>query len=459
MLLPSWRGVRMWSKKNCASVGGEWQCQFFGPMAFKGFPPPDICYDDCTPGYGAMECRDDGRLWATAGNCASCVDCATTHQLPSMYTCDPTTDTYYIDEDLDGNVDHEAPFQPHCSYDDCGGEECDIKTSGDRSSSPSGTTNHGAGNGWCYSDLDEDIGCAASPGDCWERCSDGYGDDLVAIDWWDDGDCYCQNDCQCMLGVGDDEGYLITRDSRVGALPHECGTDEDEDEDSPSFLVTGDLTFEGMTYEAARDNTDVFVAAVADLCGVAASAVTVEISEARRRRLAEGIVVTYTVGVATANEAQTVTSAISSSSTADVDAAISKAATDAGVDEDFDGVTTTNVGTPTTTASGDDGSSDGNGGADAASAGIIGGAVAGVAVLAAIGVGAFLYMRSKASGADSPPLAEVQLVGSADESALPKAVASAPPLMPPPPPTGRNFCSTCGAPMQGQFCAQCGARA
>ena len=85
--------------------------------------------------------------------------------------------------------------------------------------------------------------------------------------------------------------------------------------------------------------------------------------------------------------------------------------------------------------------------------------LAGVAVLAAIGVGAFLYMRSKASGADSPPLAEVQLVGSADESALPKAVASAPPIMPPPPPTGRNFCSNCGAPIQGSFCSQCGARA
>merc|ERR1719482_1212071 len=65
-------------------------------------------------------------------------------------------------------------------------EECDIETSGDRSSSPSGTTNHGAGNGWCDSDLDSGIGCAASPGDCWERCSDGYGDGLVAVDWWDD---------------------------------------------------------------------------------------------------------------------------------------------------------------------------------------------------------------------------------------------------------------------------------
>ena len=123
-----------------------------------------------------------------------------------MYTCDPTTDTYYIDEDLDGNVDYEQPIQYGCSYDDCGGEECDIETSGDRSSSPSGTTNHGAGNGWCYSDLDEDIGCAASPGDCWERCSDGYGDDLVAIDWWDGGSCYCQNDCECIDEVGDDDG-------------------------------------------------------------------------------------------------------------------------------------------------------------------------------------------------------------------------------------------------------------
>ena len=103
-------------------------------------------------------------------------------------------------------------------------------------------------------------------------------------------------------------------------------------------------------------------------------------------------------------------------------------------------------------------SSSGGNGADAASAGIIGGAVAGVAVLAAIGVGAFLYMRSKA-GADPAQLAEVQLVETADESALPKAVASAaPPLMPPPPPTGRNFCSACGAPVQGQFCTQCGAR-
>ena len=104
---------------------------------------------------------------------------------------------------------------------------------------PDGSIPHGAAMGWCYSDLDEDIGCAASPGDCWERCSDGYGDDLVAIDWWDDGECFCQNDCECMEDVGDDEGYLITRDSAVASLPHECGPDEgDEGENAISVSYT-----------------------------------------------------------------------------------------------------------------------------------------------------------------------------------------------------------------------------
>ena len=205
--------------------------------------------------------------------------------------------------------------------------------------------------------------------------------------------------------------------------------------------------------------------------------------------------VTYTVGVATANEAQTVTSAISSSSIADVDAAISKAATNAGLDDDFDGVTTTNVGTPTTTASGDD--DGGNGGADAASAGLIAGVVVGVAALAAIAFGAYWFMRAKgraAAGAE-PPMIEVQEMAPAPvprkdqlyAAAVP--VASAPPTMPPPPPepaqerpsmlsklaswrapaaeaptaeapTGRAlFCTACGAPIQGPFCGGCGTRA
>ena len=53
---------------------------------------------------------------------------------------------------------------------------------GDLWSSPSGTTNHGNSDGWCYSELDQDVGCTESPRDCWETCLYYYGDDLVAID-------------------------------------------------------------------------------------------------------------------------------------------------------------------------------------------------------------------------------------------------------------------------------------
>ena len=78
----------------------------------------------------------------------------------------------------------------------------------------------------------------------------------------------------------------------------------------------------------------------------------------------------------------------------------------------------------------------------------------------ACGLAAYVYMRRAKDSADPAPIVEVKSIGTADESALPKAVASAaPPLMPPPPPTGRNFCSACGAPLRGAFCGNCGARA
>ena len=78
----------------------------------------------------------------------------------------------------------------------------------------------------------------------------------------------------------------------------------------------------------------------------------------------------------------------------------------------------------------------------------------------ACGLAAYVYVRRAKDSADPAPIVEVKSIGTADESALPKAVASAaPPLMPPPPPTGRNFCSACGAPLRGAFCGNCGARA
>ena len=99
-------------------------------------------------------------------------------------------------------------------------------------------------------------------------------------------------------------------------------------------------------------------------------------------------------------------------------------------------------------ASTEDGGSSG-GGADAAATGLIIGVVVGVAALAAIAFGAYVYMRSK--GGAEPPMVEVEEMASA-----PVPVASA---LPPPPPSGRNFCGTCGARLEGPFCGKCGARA
>ena len=84
---------------------------------------------------------------------------------------------------------------------------------------PDGSMAHGHSMGWCYSDLDRLIGCAASPGDCWTMCEDAYGDGLVAIDW-EDGECYCRDDCLCMAEAGQEETYLITREGT--AVPEEC---------------------------------------------------------------------------------------------------------------------------------------------------------------------------------------------------------------------------------------------
>ena len=132
--------------------------------------------------------------------------------------------------------------------------------------------------------------------------------------------------------------------------------------------------------------------------------------------------------------------------------------------------------------------------------GMIGG-VLGVAVLVAVAVCIYCYVRyvrAKAAAAP-PPMVEVQVLGTivsetsstawASETSSAAATAwasegtvesgplqgfpvpSAPsaeempaaaPLrnweMPPPAPP-RNFCSACGAPVQGPFCGQCGTRA
>ena len=79
----------------------------------------------------------------------------------------------------------------------------------------------GTGNGWCSSDLDELIGSTSDANACWTMCEDRYAD-LVAIDWTPDGECWCQNDCQCMEDTHDGDIHLITSD--VAALPNTCAS-------------------------------------------------------------------------------------------------------------------------------------------------------------------------------------------------------------------------------------------
>ncbi len=77
------------------------------------------------------------------------------------------------------------------------------------------------GNGWCSSDLDDYVGDTSDASACWTMCENTYGSDLVAIDWTPDGECWCQDDCQCMEDTEDDDIHLITR-SDVAALPNTC---------------------------------------------------------------------------------------------------------------------------------------------------------------------------------------------------------------------------------------------
>ena len=119
---------------------------------------------------------------------------------------------------------------------------------------------------------------------------------------------------------------------------------------------------------------------------------------------------------------------------------------------------------------GDDDDGSGGGGSSMWVVGMIGG-VLGVAVIVAVCVCIYCYvryLRAKAAAAP-PPMVEVQVLGTVAGAVelgplkgAPHAdpVPSAPPaaMMPPPAPP-RNFCSACGAPVQGPFCGQCGARA
>ena len=77
------------------------------------------------------------------------------------------------------------------------------------------------GAGWCASELDASVGTTVSAQACWDKCVDTHGADVVkAVDWWS-GECWCQDDCQCMEDQGDEDIHLVTS-SDIAALPDRC---------------------------------------------------------------------------------------------------------------------------------------------------------------------------------------------------------------------------------------------
>ena len=211
--------------------------------------------------------------------------------------------------------------------------------------------------------------------------------------------------------------------------------------------MTGGLSFSGVSLAEALEAEAVFVAAVAILCGVDEAAVTVTISAAARRLLEEallpgrspgapmrrksdyvptakpttssptlqptnyaptaaptsvpegGVVVAYEVAVPSLSEAEAVSSTISSTTVADVDAAVATAvtasnetlavvATAVGA-VDF-AATRTRAPTAVPLPGGDASSSGSSGGVDAAT---LGGAAAGGAVLLLAVVAYVVYRR------------------------------------------------------------------
>ena len=112
---------------------------------------------------------------------------------------------------------------PNFNTGSCGTNECVEAKNYDEAGCKAGKMlrDWGTGNGWCSSDLDQYVGDTSTASACWTMCEDRYGSDLVAIDWTPDGECYCQDDCQCMEDTDDGDIHTITR-SDVASLPNAC---------------------------------------------------------------------------------------------------------------------------------------------------------------------------------------------------------------------------------------------
>ena len=114
-------------------------------------------------------------------------------------------------------------------------------------------------------------------------------------------------------------------------------------------VVTGDITFSGLTVAEAEESKDVFREAIALTAGVDESSVTVTITAARRRRLADGVIVTYTIAAASTSDATTIVNTLTASES-ECESNLATAAANNGKTDVFADVALTDMGTPVAAA-------------------------------------------------------------------------------------------------------------
>ena len=114
-------------------------------------------------------------------------------------------------------------------------------------------------------------------------------------------------------------------------------------------VVTGDITFSGLTVAEAEESKDVFREAIALTAGVDESSVTVTITAARRRRLADGVIVTYTIATASTSDATTIVNTLTASES-ECESNLATAAANNGKTDVFADVALTDMGTPVAAA-------------------------------------------------------------------------------------------------------------
>ena len=151
-------------------------------------------------------------------------------------------------------------------------------------------------------------------------------------------------------------------------------------------VVTGDITFSGLTVAEAEESKDVFREAIALTAGVDESSVTVTITAARRRRLADGVIVTYTIATASTSDATTIVNTLTASES-ECESNLATAAANNGKTDVFADVALTDMSTPVAaaaTADAADENEDAALGSDAAAPRRFAAAGASTALLAAV---------------------------------------------------------------------------